>query len=162
MRNFKTFALFVFACAVTLTSCKKNIDYHPEWDQPVVASAALSAKVDGTYTAFTAQATLITGSPLGKTLTIIGKNGDKIITIAIYDFKGAGVYTIDNLAQASYNQDLTPSGSFMSSTGSVIVTSATATNIQGTFNFVAPNQDSQINTTKTVTEGSFNLTYSTM
>ncbi|WP_316803845.1 DUF6252 family protein [Pedobacter nototheniae] len=162
MRIFKTFALFVFVAAIALTSCKKDINYHPEWDKPIVADAAMSAKVDGTYTAFTAQATLITGSPLGKTLTIIGKNGDKIITVAIYDFKGAGVYSIDDLAQASYNQDLTPSGSFMSSTGSVIVTSSTGTNIKGTFTFVAPNEDSQINTTKTVTEGSFNLAYSTM
>lgn len=162
MKNLKTIVLFVFVCAMALTSCKKDINYHPEWDKPVVASAAMSAKVDGTFIAFTAQATLITASPLGKTLTIIGKNGDKIMSIVIYDYKGAGTYTIDDLAQVSYNQDLTPTGSFMSSTGSVTVTNATSTTVTGSFTFIAPNQDSQINTSKTVTEGSFNLNYSTM
>lgn len=121
----------------------------------------LSAKIDGTLAGFTAQANLISTPATGNVMTIIGLNGEKVMTLGILDYKGIGIYEFKKgLGQASYLQDKTPAGSFSDTeTGKITITSATATTIKGTFEFVAPNQDSNIKTKKTITEGSFELKY---
>ncbi|MCZ4223635.1 DUF6252 family protein [Pedobacter rhodius] len=121
----------------------------------------LNAKVDGTPIGFTAQANLISVPIMGNVMTIIGLNGDKFLTLAIFDYKGVGVYEFKKgMGQGDYIQDKTPTGSFTDSeNGKITITAATSTTIKGTFEFVAPNQDSSIKTKKTITEGTFELKY---
>jgi hypothetical protein len=131
-----------------------------------VDDKSLSAKVDGTLNTFTGQANLLENAPIvGTTMTIIGINGVKNISVGIFDFKGVGDYILDptkNQFQGDYSEDQSPSGSFSSESGKVTVTSYTATNIKGTFQFVAPNENMNFSTKKTITEGKFDVNYTKM
>jgi hypothetical protein len=139
----------------------------PSAPTPPAGTEAISAKVDGVYTGFTATAGLVINPILGKTMSIGGASGDKRIFIGIYDFKGVGTYDIDNvIAQSGYNTDLGQYGSYASPdgkvSGKIIVTSASATQIKGTFEFEIPNEDSTLTTKKKITEGKFDVPYTTL
>lgn len=132
---------------------------------PGVGNTNITAMVNGTKIDFAGQANYVKSALLGNFMTIIGTNGFKSIQIVIYNFKGSGTYEIDIEAQGGYNEDQSQTGSYATEsgvkTGKVIITSATATTIKGTFEFTAPNMDSSLSTKKTVTEGKFDLTYNT-
>jgi hypothetical protein len=152
----------------TITEGKFTINLQePPAPIPPTGTEAISAKVDGTYTGFIATAGLVINPILGKTLSIGGSSGDKRIYIGIYDFKGNGTYNIDNIiAQSAYNTDLTQFGSYASQdgvlSGKIIVTSYSATQVKGTFEFEVPNEDSSLTTKKKITEGKFDVPYTTM
>jgi len=153
---------------VVLSSCTKNINFPPDYNYGKTtptptntnANASMTAVIDGQSVNFNTTSANLINSPLGKTMTIVGVNGSQIISLAIYDLNGVGVYDFEKtFAQASYNQDQSSSGSFASETGKITITTFTDTSIKGTFEFVAPNQDYKINTKRTITEGKFDLTY---
>lgn len=132
---------------------------------PGTTTTNITAKVDGVATGFTGQAAYVKSTLIGNVMTIVGTNGVKAITIAIYDYKGNGTYEIDINAQGSYNEDQSQIGSFATEsgvkTGKLIITSSTSNTIKGTFEFTAPNMDSSLSTKKTITEGKFDLSYTT-
>ncbi|WP_316736415.1 DUF6252 family protein [Pedobacter aquatilis] len=145
----------------TITEGKFSINLVPvKIPETIVSTANMSAKIDGTKTLFTAQAELI--SSVGNLMSITGVNGEKTIGIGMFEYKGVGVYEFSKgMGQGHYGQDKTPTGSFSDDVnGKITVTLATSTTIKGTFEFVAPNQDSRINTKRTVTEGEFEMKYS--
>ncbi|WP_199140851.1 DUF6252 family protein [Pedobacter sp. ASV12] len=115
----------------------------------------LSTKVDGTPVSFIVAAAGMVQTPLGKTISIAGVNGTKTISIAIFDYTGPGTYALNDLAQVGYNQDQSQTGSFLSTSGKVVVNSYINGVIKGTFECVAPNEDSSLNTKVTLTEGKF-------
>ncbi|TKC08291.1 hypothetical protein FA048_14135 [Pedobacter polaris] len=133
---------------------------------PGQGTSNMSAKVDGTSTNFVGQAGLVKSAALGNMMTIVGTNGVKALTVIIYNYKGNGTYDIDIDAQGSYNEDQSQTGSYASETGvktgKLIITSSSTTTVKGTFEFVAPNMDTFLSTKKTITEGKFDLSYTTI
>ncbi|TCC92134.1 hypothetical protein EZ428_10405 [Pedobacter frigiditerrae] len=132
---------------------------------PGQGTANMSAKVDGASLNFVGQANLNINAKLGNMMTIYGTNGLKVVTIIVYNYKGAGTYEIDIDAQGGYNEDQTQTGSYASETGvktgKLIITSSTSNTVKGTFEFVAPNMDTFLKTKKTITEGKFDVSYTT-
>jgi len=132
---------------------------------PGATTTNITAKVDGISTAFTGQAAYVKSTLIGNVMTIVGTNGVKAITIAIYNYKGSGTYEIDIDAQGSYNEDQSQTGSYATEsgvkTGKLIITSSTSNTIKGTFEFTAPNMNTFLNTKKIITEGKFDLSFTT-
>lgn len=121
----------------------------------------LNAKIDGVATGFTGEASLVTIPTLGtSSLTIYSANGEKRIILGVLEYKGVGTYDLVKDGGGSYMKNQTPSGSFSSESGKLIITSDANGKLKGTFNFIAPNEDSSIKTSVTVTEGTFDLPYS--
>lgn len=134
-------------------------------ETPGIGTTNITAMVNASKVDFKGQATYVKSAALGNFMTIIGTNGTKSIQIVIHNFRGSGTYEIDGEAQGGYNEDQSQTGSYATEsgvkTGKVIITSATANTIKGTFEFTAPNMDSFLSTKKTITEGKFDLTYNT-
>ncbi|RZK57477.1 MAG: hypothetical protein EOO91_10060 [Pedobacter sp.] len=132
---------------------------------PGQGTGNMSARVDGTSINFVGQANLNKGPLFGNMMTIYGTNGLKVVTIIVYNFKGNGTYDIDIDAQGGYNEDQSQTGSYASETGvktgKLIITSSTSNSVKGTFEFIAPNMDTSLSTKKTITEGKFDVTYTT-
>ncbi|RZL47863.1 MAG: hypothetical protein EOP00_10715 [Pedobacter sp.] len=132
---------------------------------PGTTTTNITAKVDGAVVGFAGQAAYVKSTIIGNVMTIVGTNGVKAITIAIYNFKGSGTYEIDVDAQGGYNEDQSQTGSYATEsgvkTGKLIITSSTANTIKGTFEFTAPNMDTFLTTKKVITEGKFDLSYTT-
>jgi hypothetical protein len=118
----------------------------------------LNAKIDGTKTGFTGDATSIT-SPLGKLLTITTINGDKRLALSVIDYKGTGTYDLAQDGTGIYMKDQTSTGTFSAESGTLIITSEAGNKLKGTFSFKAPNEDSRITTSVNVTEGTFDLPF---
>lgn len=118
----------------------------------------LSAKVDGTVIGFTGEAISV-ASPIGNTLSIITVNGEKRMILGVIGYKGAGTYDLASEGTGAYMKDQTPTGSFSAESGTLTISSDSGGRIKGTFSFKAPNEDYQIKTSVTVTEGTFDLPY---
>ena len=138
----------------------------PAGPTPGAGNENMSAKIDGTLTPFLAEGGLLSSPPFGKIMNIIGINDQQQLVMSIYDYKGVGTYLIDNeIAQGAYNFNLTQGNSYATEDGKVagkiVITSATANTLKGTFEFVAPNEDYQITTKKTITDGKFDIKFTT-
>ena len=169
MRNLKQFMLLLMVVSlVTITGCKSDDD----GGNPGAAGAGvITAKVNGVLftsmeiasgatlvNAGTAQVLILRGSdPSGKafTLTINGYEG-----VGTYEIDGNGIgfstalYNEVNVSNPSASQSwLAPYDTTVN--GTILISEASATNFKGTFEFVAEN--SEDNSLKTITEGSFNL-----
>lgn len=118
----------------------------------------LNAKVDGTAIGFTGEAASI-NSPLGKLLTITTVNGDKRLIISIAGYNGAGTYDIANDGTGVYMKDQSQTGSFYADAGTLVITSETGNKLKGTFFFSGGNQNTTINTTVNITDGTFDLPF---
>nr|WP_227256266.1 DUF6252 family protein [Pedobacter sp. MR2016-19] len=120
----------------------------------------LSAKVDGTTIGFTGEAISINTSIIGNILTIATTNGDKQMILSVTDYKGIGTYDLATEGIGSYMKDQTPTGSFTSTSGTLVITSEAGDKLKGTFSFNALNENTTINTSVTVTDGTFDLPFS--
>nr|WP_315420595.1 DUF6252 family protein [uncultured Pedobacter sp.] len=120
----------------------------------------LSAKVDGTTIGFTGEAISINTSIIGNILTIATINGDKQMILSVTDYKGIGTYDLATEGIGSYMKDQTPTGSFTSTSGTLVIASEAGDKLKGTFSFNAPNENTTINTSVTVTDGTFDLPFS--
>ncbi|WP_316827613.1 DUF6252 family protein [Pedobacter miscanthi] len=118
----------------------------------------LSAKVDGTVTGFTGEASSVI-SPFGKLLTITTFNGDKRLLISIIDYKGVGTYDIANDGTGVYMKDQGQTGSFYADAGTLIITSEAGNKLKGTFFFSGGNQNTTIKTSVNITDGTFDLPF---
>jgi len=119
----------------------------------------LSAKVDGTVTGFTGEASSVM-SPLGKLLTIATVNGDKRLLISIIDYKGVGTYDIAKDGTGVYMKDQGQTGSFYADAGTLVITSEAGNKLKGTFFFSGGNQNTTIKTSVNITDGTFDLPFS--
>lgn len=132
---------------------------------PGTTTTNISAKINGVAATFTGQGAYVKSTVVGNVMTIVGTNGVKAITIIVYNYKGNGTYEIDIDAQGGYNEDQSQTGSFATEsgvkTGKLIITNSTTNTLKGTFEFIAPNMDSSLSTKKTITEGKFDLSYTT-
>ena len=120
----------------------------------------LSAKVDGTTIGFTGEAISTAAPIIGNILTIVTINGEKRMILGVIGYKGVGTYDLSTDGTGSYMKDQTPTGSFTATSGTLVITSETGGKLKGTFSFKAPNENATINTSVTVTEGTFDLPYS--
>lgn len=120
----------------------------------------LSAKVDGTTIGFTGEAISINTPIIGNLLTIATINGDKRMILSVIDYKGVGTYDLATDGTGSYMKDQTPTGSFAATSGTLVITSEAGGKLKGTFSFKAPNENTTINTSVTVTDGTFDLPFS--
>jgi len=120
----------------------------------------LSAKVDGTTIGFTGEAISTTAPIIGNILTIVTINGEKRMILGIIGYKGVGTYDLSTDGTGSYMKDQTPTGSFTATSGTLVITSEAGGKLKGTFSFKAPNENATINTSVTVTDGTFDLPYS--
>jgi len=118
----------------------------------------LSAKIDGTVIGFTGEAISVV-TPIGNTLSIITVNGEKRMILGVIGYKGAGTYDLASEGTGAYMKDQTPTGSFSAESGTLTISSDSGGRLKGTFSFKAPNEDYQIKTSVTVTEGTFDLPY---
>lgn len=120
----------------------------------------LSAKVDGTTIGFAGEATLVTMPIIGNLLTIVTINGDKRMILSVIGYKGAGTYDLATDGIGTYMKDQSPTGSFSATSGTIVITSEAGGKLKGTFSFKAPNENTTINTSVTVTDGTFDLPFS--
>lgn len=124
---------------------------------------SLTAKANGTPLTFTTEANLLINVPqVGKVMTIIGVNGSKTLALSMLGYKGVGTYTMKDDGQGTYDIDTAPTGQFTSEdVGKIVVTNATATTIEGTFEFDGYNTNGPSKTTTKITEGTFKLSFAT-
>ncbi|MBO9673785.1 MAG: hypothetical protein J7577_10110 [Sphingobacteriaceae bacterium] len=116
----------------------------------------LNAKVDGTAIGFTGEAVSI-NSPAGKLLTITTVNGDKRLAISINEYKGVGTYDLAKDGVGIYMKDQSQTGSFYADAGTLVITSEAGNKLKGTFFFSGANQNTTINTSVNITDGTFDL-----
>ncbi|MBB4108045.1 MULTISPECIES: DUF6252 family protein [Pedobacter] len=119
----------------------------------------LNAKVDGTAIGFTGEAVSV-NSPAGKLLTITTVNGDKRLLISIVEYKGVGTYDIAKDGTGVYMKDQSQTGSFYADAGTLVITSEAGNKLKGTFFFSGANQNTTINTSVNITDGTFDLPFS--
>lgn len=163
-----TMYTLLIALALVFTSCNKDDDGGDGGD---AASGTVKAKVDGanfTSASQTTNATLINAGGTS-TLSIFGSDlNGKTITLGINgSYDGVGTYNIGGGANvfvnATYSEGSTsgvtawqaPFDSTVA--GEINISESSDTKVVGTFNFTAKTSDG--NSTKVITEGSFNINF---
>jgi hypothetical protein len=150
--SFKFF-LLALTCFIFTTSCKKEIDYHPEWNL-----SSMSGKIDGVLlecTLATAQTYVVGGKT---TIQISGNKGLNGFSLMIDDFKGVGTYNVADNNQGVYLTGVAGlSDSFIGlKEGTIKITSYEDQKIiTGTFEFKGENPTNSA--TKNITEGKFTI-----
>lgn len=157
MKNYIKLFCLAFFCLLTITSCKKEIDYHPEWDP-----SFMSGKIDGVLLEcpLLAAQTNVIGEKT--TLQIVGQHNNKAFTLTINDFKGVGTYPVSSPNEAIYiaNSPKLQNTFTAIDEGNIKITSYTDQKIKGTFEFQGYNQDGNIITSVNITNGTFFMPYS--
>ncbi|MGN7986968.1 DUF6252 family protein [Pedobacter sp. 22226] len=120
----------------------------------------LSAKIDGVTIGFTGEAVTTNMPVIGNLLSIVTLNGEKRMALGVFGYKGVGTYDFSTDGSGTYMKDQTPTGSFSATSGTLVITSETGGRLKGTFSFKAPNENATINTSVTVTDGTFDLPFS--
>ncbi|WNM19103.1 DUF6252 family protein [Flavobacterium capsici] len=173
MKTIKKISLVLFAAlAVSLSSCSSDGGS----GGGTAGAGTIKAKVNGSWVTTPELTTAATHS--GNFLHIQGTAGDtssKSFSVNVIAFDGVGTYDIGGgvsglgAANATYNETIVNISNPMASdysnwsapydggakVGEVTVTEITETNVKGTFYFTAKNTDD--NSTKEITEGSFNI-----
>lgn len=132
---------------------------------PGNSDGTVTASVGGvSFNATSVVAAFVDGS-LVITALQAGVGGTKSITITVNNVSGVGTYSLTAAGNTATYVETTGSTSqswltaITQGSGSVVLTTATATRVVGTFTFTAPaNTISGATGTKTVTGGSFDLT----
>ena len=156
----------------TLSSCSKDDD---GGSGGAAAEGTITAKVDGTTVSSETMLTtgVLIGTGSASTLTLQGTNtAGKGYQIIINGYEGVGTYEIggtssvfvvgnyieSNVSNPSATQ--TWAAPFDDTVaGQLQISSATSSKVIGTFNFTGKNTEN--NTTKTISEGSFNVNLTT-
>ncbi len=168
MKNFKQIMLLVMTISmVSFTSCNKDDDGGSEG---AAASGTITAKVNGAQFTSLELATFGSLSTGGGQTTLIlqGNTSSQGVSFVVNGYKGVGTYEISDsnvLIVATYIEpnisnpasSKTWTASFQGSgvVGELKITEETDTSVKGTFNFTGKNSND--GSTKTITEGSFNV-----
>ncbi len=173
MKNLKKLGILLLTTIFlnTFSSCSKDDD---GGSGGTAAEGIITAKVDGTTVS--TEATLTTGEiySTSEGAFVIDLNGantaGKSYDIIIHGYEGVGSYEIggtnSSFVAGYYSEFNNTSGTQTWSVGygetvagQLQIVSATSTKIIGTFYFTAKNTED--NTTKTISEGSFNVNLTT-
>lgn len=171
MGTLKNISLLIMCFSlITFSSCSNDDDGGDGGGDQGAASGTITAKINGTsFTSLemTSTATTVTGGGQ-TTLTMQGNTQTQAINMIINGYDGVGTYEIsdDNVFRiASYIEpnasnpanSQTWSAPYQDSgvIGEIKISEETASNIKGTFHFTGKNSNDD--STKNVTEGSFNL-----
>ncbi|KIA93305.1 hypothetical protein OC25_12745 [Pedobacter kyungheensis] len=147
------FALLAVFCLFITSSCKKEIDYHPEW-----SLSTMSGKIDGNLLECTLASTQFYTLDNKTTVQIIGNKGVKGFGLTIDNFKGVGTYKVADHNIATYMEGAASlqDAYYGTSAGTIKVTSYLADKyIKGTFEFKGENIAALAS--KTITEGQFSV-----
>lgn len=147
------FALLAVLCLFVTSSCKKEIDYHPEWD-----SSTMSGKIDGNLLQCTLASAQFYTLDKKTTIQIVGNKGLKGFGLTIDDFKGIGTYKVADHNIATYMEGTAglQDAYYGTSAGTIKVTSYLADKyIKGTFEFKGENIAALAS--KTITDGQFSI-----
>ncbi|PNQ73848.1 hypothetical protein C1T31_05820 [Hanstruepera neustonica] len=171
MRTLKQIMLLVIVTSmVTLTSCKSDDDGGNPFNVGA-SSGTIEAKIDGnqfTSLAITSFANMASGGGQ-TTLVIQGNTQSQAINIVINGYEGVGSYEISdnnvfitasyiepNISNPSETQTWTAPYQDSGVIGEISISEETDTKVKGTFSFDCKNSNDD--TIKSVTEGSFDLT----
>lgn len=155
MKNFKNICLFLFA--TLLFSCSDASDE----DLGLTGEGTFTAKVDGAT--FTSLQSTVGATITGSVAAVQGSTSSgEYIRFNIVNYSGIGTYTTGNaITNANLIQygTVNPIAAWISTmnlgNGTIEITEETNTTIKGTFSFTGINA-SDGNSSKTITEGSFN------
>lgn len=144
-------------CLFLLTfSCAKKTEYLAAGGDDV---SSLKVKIDGTLKEFQIATAVIMDVSPKKALQIMASNGTKDgLSIMLQDYTGAKTYNLNEDANiVTFTLDVARplETTFLAEEGKVIITSASATAISGTFEFKAKN--SADNSEKIFKEGTFTI-----
>lgn len=154
MRNIVTKAS-LFCLILLAFSCAKDIEYLKAGGD----ASSLKVKIDGTLTEFQNVTAVIMDVPPKKALQIIASKGtNQGLSIMLNDYQGKKTYDLkEDPSIVSFTLDVKRplETTFLAEEGKVVITSASATSISGTFEFkaVSISDDSE----KIFKEGSFTI-----
>ncbi|WP_316803846.1 DUF6252 family protein [Pedobacter nototheniae] len=159
MQRFKFSILTLSIFCLSFSACKKDINYHTEWNKPLPETESLSGKINEIQfesTLITAQ--LYTTTP-NLTMQIMGMKNASGFSLMLNNYHGAGDYAIEkDEAICSFIDVPTDpyNAAYMGESGTVKVISVTDKNIKGTFQFIGTSFGGS---SKTITEGKFSVNY---
>ena len=151
---------------ITLSSCSSDDDGGGGGQ---AAEGTVTAKIDGTTFTSMEIASIANYVAAGNVMTIQGSDADgKAIVLIINGYEGEGTYEIggDNSIFVSGSYTEVDINTFTSVSwaapyaggdvvGSISISEETDDNLKGTFEFTAANDE--LNTTRNITDGSFNV-----
>ncbi|TCD11116.1 hypothetical protein EZ449_06375 [Pedobacter frigidisoli] len=153
MKIYFRLILLASLCLIFTSSCKKEIDYHPEWDK-----SAMSGKIDGVLLECTLATAQFYVVGTKTTLQILGNKGTSGFSLMINDFMGTGTYKVADNNMAIYLLGIAGLQDAYQGyeIGTIKITSYTENKIiKGTFEFTGKNYSTLVN--KNITEGQFNI-----
>ena len=157
MKN--TLTKTILFCLLLLTfSCAKKTEYLVAGEDASSEHPFIRAKVNGKLVECEmTNATLYNETP--KVVIITGSKGTEIFSFDANDFKGVGTYNLNN-GDATYSI-ISSSNlvTYVSTQGTLKITSSTDKIITGTFEFTAKNLGD--NSERTITEGAFSVNMDT-
>jgi len=150
-------------CTILLigfSSCKKTINYHPEWDVPLPES--VSAKVDGNAFESTATSAVLYTSA-GNLLQIVGERSGVVFNLSLSAYHGVGDYVVSTTgAYLTYSENTSSlASSWVAQSGTVKITTVNENRVTGTFSFIGTDIAGN-GTSKTISEGKFSVTYTSL
>ena len=171
MKNTMYMMLIALALVFTVTSCSKDDDGGGGGD---AASGTVKAKVAGSNFTSSPQLSFASRTDVGGTTTVTVQGNDnsgKAIVLVMNGVTGEGTFQIGGGANISISASYlevnisNPSATqtwqapFDSTVaGEVKISELSNTKVKGTFNFTGKNVNGD-NSTKAITEGSFNLSF---
>lgn len=127
------------------------------------SSEYVKAKVDGqNFSSSTTIDAVAASNPTANVLTVQGSdNSGKYIHIMLMSYNGEGTYDVSNQLNGNITYGtISPIASYSSAagggaTGEVVITSVSATKVEGTFTFTGRKMEEGSTETVTVTQGEF-------
>ena len=171
MKTFKQITLLLMCVSlITFTSCSNDDDGGDDGGGVAAASGTITANINGdsfTSLEMTSFANSTTGG--GQTTLIMqGNTQSQAINMIINGYDGVGTYQLTdenvfrtasyiepNVSNPTNTQTWTAPYQDSGVCGEIKITEETDSTVKGTFNFTSKNSNDD--TTKNVTEGSFNL-----
>ncbi len=165
--NLTMLLIMMISVVTVFTSCSSDDD---GGSNGAAASGTITAKIDGTqFTSLEITSFANSTTVGGQTILILqGNTSEQAINMQITGYEGTGTYEISDanvFINASYIEpdinnpanSQTWSAPYQDSgvAGEIKISEETDTNVVGTFSFTCKNSNDD--TTKTITEGSFNL-----
>lgn len=146
----------LFCLLLLAFSCAKDIEYLNAGGD----ASSLKVKIDGTLTEFQNVTAVIMDVPPKKALQIIASKGtSQALSIMLSDYQGKKTYDLNedpSIVSFTLDNKNPLETTFLAEEGKVVITSASATTISGTFEFKAKSisDDSE----RIFKEGSFTIT----
>ncbi|RRB00908.1 DUF6252 family protein [Larkinella rosea] len=158
MKASKFFILLTLIGFVGFSSCsKKSDDVSPQ--EAATSTAGFRVKIDGKSYApdFSYALTNFPGNDKYYAIYGLDSKTSDVVAIALPNTAGVGTHEISNVTFGVMNLGQQSFSTINGGTGTITITTKTATTVAGTFSFTA--YDSAGAQKKALTEGSFNVTF---